>query len=561
VATVQVIQGPDKGKTFELIEGESTVGRKNCAVELSDGTISRSHCKLSTKNGKWMLEDLGSANGTFLNGVRVVKPSMVKRGDHIRCGSTLLAFGGKKQKLPELDVDEDGRLVDAAIVATAPSNEDSIIIPTPEAGAKAIERLRILYDLITEMGSIFDVDVLLQHTLDRCVDLLNADRGYVLLINQSGRLAPRASHLPKGSKDNRIPLSRTILDEVTSKEIGILSSNAMTDKRFASGKSVHDYGIRSAICVPIRGRERILGAIGIDCSVGDQTFSMEDLSLMIAVGYQGGLAVENVWMHESAVQSERLAAVGETVAFLSHHIKNILQALQGGMDLVTEGLTRQDAGRAQEAWPIVERNVGRINELIINMLTFSKEREPLLEQANISDVVTDVVQLVSPRADDRGVAILTDLEEMPLMPIDAAGLQQAFLNLLNNALDAVPDETGVITISTRYDPENRFAFIKFLDNGSGIAEKELDSIFNPFFSAKGHRGTGLGLAVTRKIIQEHHGQIRVSSKTDRGTAFTVVIPTLRQEQAGAKEDTQTPLPDADSTFVLGQADPTEQGQD
>ena len=288
---------------------------------------------------------------------------------------------------------------------------------------------------------------------------------------------------------------------------------------------------------------------------------MEDLSLMIAVGFQAGLAVENVWMHESAVQSERLAAVGETVAFLSHHIKNILQALQGGMDLVSEGLKRQDTGRAQEAWPIVDRNVGRINELIINMLTFSKEREPLLEQANINDVVTDVVQLVSPQADDRGVAILTDLEEMPLMPVDAAGLQQAFLNLLNNALDAVPDETGVITVSTRYEPENRFAFIKFLDNGSGIAEKELDSIFNPFFSAKGHQGTGLGLAVTKKIIQEHHGQIRVSSRIDRGTAFTVVIPTLRQEQAGAKEDTQTPLPDADSTFALGQAGPAEEESD
>jgi len=558
VATLQVIRGPDKGKSFQLTEGENTLGRKNCAVELSDGTISRQHCRLTAKNGKWILEDLGSANGTFLNGVRVVKPTAVKRGDHIRCGSTLLAFGTKRQKLPELDVDEDGRLVDAAIVATAPSNEDSIIIPTPEAGAKAIERLRILYDLITEMGSIFNVDVLLQHTLDRCVDLLNADRGYVLLINQNGRLAPRASHLPKGSKDNRIPLSRTILDEVTSKEIGVLSSNAMTDKRFASGKSVHDYGIRSAICVPIRGRERILGAIGIDCSVGDQTFSMEDLSLMIAVGYQTGLAVENVWMHQSAVQSERLAAVGETVTFLSHHIKNILQALEGGMNLVTEGLKRQDIKRAEEAWPIVERNVGRINDLIINMLAFSKEREPLLEQANINDVVTDVIQLISPRADDRDVAILTDLEEMPLMPVDTAGLHQAFLNLLNNALDAVADQTGVITVSTRYDPEKRFAYIKFLDNGSGIPEKDLDSIFNPFFSAKGHRGTGLGLAVTKKIIQEHHGQIRVSSKTGRGTAFTVVLPTLRQEQTGSKEETQAPIPDADSTFALGESDFTGQ---
>ena len=134
----------------------------------------------------------------------------------------------------------------------------------------------------------------------------------------------------RSSPDKRIPISRTIINEVIARQVGVLSSNAMSDKRFTSGKSVHDYGIRSAICVPIKGREKILGVIHVDCSVSDQTYSTEQLRLLTAIGYQTGLAVENVWLYESAVQSERLAATGETVAFLSHHIKNILQAMVGG---------------------------------------------------------------------------------------------------------------------------------------------------------------------------------------------------------------------------------------
>jgi hypothetical protein len=133
---------------------------------------------------------------------------------------------------------------------------------------------------------------------------------------------------------DQVPVSRTIINEVVTKQVGVLSSNAMSDKRFTSGKSVHNFGIRSAVCVPIKGRERILGVIHVDSSVSENTYTTEQLRLLTAIGYQAGLAIDNVVLHEAAVQSERLAAVGETAAFLSHHVKNLLQALQGGIDLV-----------------------------------------------------------------------------------------------------------------------------------------------------------------------------------------------------------------------------------
>jgi len=533
VASILVIQGADKDRAFDLFDGENIVGRANCAVKLTDGTVSRRHAALVPRNGAWALDDLGSANGTYLNGVKVTRPTPVHRGDQIRCGTTLLVFGGGKPTEAAIDLDENGSLVDAAIVATLPSNEDSVIIPTPEAGAEAIGNIRVLYDLMNDLGSTFNVPMLLQKTLDKVFDILKADRGYILLIGADNELSLEAARVGEEVQGGQIPISRTIINEVVSKKVGVLCSNAMSDKRFAAGKSVLNFGIRSAICVPINGRERILGVIHIDCSVSEQTYSTEQLRLLTAIGYQTGLAIENVKLHQSAVQSERLAAAGETVAFLSHHIKNILQALDAGVDVVEMGLTADDLGKAKSAWPIVQRNLERINGLILNMLAFSKAREPILENVNVNHVLKECVELVSPRADERQVALLTDLDDLPPIPADSAGLHQAMLNLISNALDAVEGETGAVTVASKYDSMHRNVIVRVMDNGSGIPPSQMDRIFTPFYSSKGQRGTGLGLAVAKKVVQEHQGTIEVQSKPSEGTTFTVTLPAMpRGRDAG-----------------------------
>lgn len=541
MASVEVIQGPDKGRSFELIDEEIIIGRGSKTVHLTDGTISRNHARMTTSNGRWTIEDQGSANGTYLNGVKLKKPTGVNRGDQIRVGATLLVFGaGKAAPRAQVDVDEDGMLVDAAIVATIPSNEDSVIIPTPEAGAEAIGNLRILYGMISEVASILNVDRLLQHTLDKVFEFVTADRGYIMLMDETGRLELKASRLTgKQEATQQIPISRTIINEVTTKEIGVLSSNAMSDKRFTSGKSVHDFGIHSAICVPIKGRERILGVIQVDCSVSEHTYSTEQLRLLTAIGYQTGLAIENVRLYEAAVQSERLAAIGETVATLSHHIKNILQALGAGIDVVEMCLDKDNLPKAKNSWPIVQRNIGRINELILNMLAFSKDREPLLETTNINHVLNECIELVSAKADERSVAVMSDLDDMPAIPADSTGLQHAFMNLLTNALEAVADETGIITVASNYDSMNRKVIVRVIDNGSGIPADMLGRIFNPFWSSKGQKGTGLGLAVTRKVIEEHQGKINVKSSPSDGTTFTITLPATARDERD-KSDTDTP---------------------
>ncbi len=503
---------------------------------LSDGTASRVHACLNYDGGKWVLIDSGSANGTILNGVRIAHPVMLKRGDQIRCGSTLLVFQGDSAPAtgrPGVDIDEEGMLVDAAIVATVNSNEDSVIIPTPEAGAQAIDNLRILYNFIVEASSILNIDELLQHTLDKVFELLKADRSFIMLVDEEGILTLKCSRQVDEAGEAGPPVSRTIINEVINQKVGVLSSNAMGDKRFASGKSVHNLGIRSAICVPIMGRDRVLGVIYVDCALSEQTYSTEQLRLLTAIGYQTGLAIENVQLYESAIQSERLAAIGETVAFLSHHIKNIQQALGAGIDVVEMGINSGNLGKARDAWPIVQRNVGRINRLILNMLAFSKDREPLLENVDVNAMLRDCMELTTPAADERGIALLSDLQDLPEILADAAGLRQGLLNLMTNALDAAADQSGVITVRSRYDTMNRSIQVQVIDNGGGIEPDQLDDIFTPFFSSKGQKGTGLGLAVAKKVVEEHQGRIVVASRPGKGATFTIFLPILR------KDDTRT----------------------
>ncbi|MFP3937522.1 MAG: ATP-binding protein [Phycisphaerae bacterium] len=523
--SIQVIEGPDKGRSFEVGEDEGIIGRRNGVVPLSDSTVSRRHARLLRQDGRWLLEDLGSANGTFLNGTRLVRQMPVHGGDQIRCGTSLLIFGGELSDNIQAPVDLESDQLDAAVVATVPSNEDSVIIPTPEAGRQAIGNLRILYDLIAETGSIFNVDVLLGRIMEKVFGVVQADRGFILLTDEDGKWHLKASRIAGQPADGeKLPISHTIINEAMRNQVGVLSSNAMTDRRFASGKSVHDLGIRSAMCVPIKGREGILGVIHVDCNVSEHTYSTEQLRLLTAIGYHTGLAVENARLYEQALQSERMAAVGETVSHLSHHIKNILQALGAGTDLVEAALRKGKLDKARDAWPIVQRNLGRINDLIMNMLAFSKDREPRPEQIDVNDVVNECVELISPYADERGVAVLSDLDDLPPVSADSAGLQQALLNLLSNALDAVADENGVITVSSGYDAREGNVTIGVIDNGSGIEPDEMDNIFTPFFSSKGQKGTGLGLAVARKIAREHDGDIQLESEPGSGTTFTIVLP-------------------------------------
>jgi len=532
VLTLYVLQGPDKGRRFDLPTDEViNLGRSSEAVPLTDLSVSRRHAHLEHGRDGWMLWEDGSSNGVFINGVKVNKAAKVKMGDQIRMGSTLLVFGSPNQAVTVSDnaaIDMKGATKpgDSAIISTTTS-DDSVVLAAPEPSAAAMAHFRVLLQVSTALSALFDVDQILNRVMDIVFEQLRADRGFIALVEDeaSATVNPRVVRYRDEEQVTKIAVSQTIIQHVISRKEGVLSSDAMTDQRFSKGKSVHNLAIRSAICVPIPGRDRILGVIDIDSLVANFSYTRDQLRLCTAIGQLTGMAIENTRLYQENVQRERLAAAGETVASLSHSIKNILQGMRGGADVVELALRKNSMEEARTGWKMLERNLDKIGALTLNMLAYSKARRPTLEMTHLPHILNECLELVKTAAADKKVTLLTEISTtQPPVPVDADGVHQAVLNLLVNAIDAVETRQGVVTLSSDFDSVSQMAQIEVQDNGVGIAEKDQEKIFEPFFSTKGQRGTGLGLAVTRKIVEEHGGRIQVISKVGQGTTIRLKLP-------------------------------------
>ncbi len=571
-----VIQGPDKGRTFELPANEpQLVGRSSEALQLTDTTISRRHAELTPDAGEWFIRDLGSQNGTFVNAQRIHDRLKLRPGDQIRTGSTLLVFG-KSDARPESSAVRFVRHMDSAVRASIVSNEDSVILSDPEPSHSAIEHLRIIYALTQLTSQIPDREQLLQGVMNLIFDEFRPERGVVMLTEtpeqQSGSVPPTPAVVRFASETaaglagvgegggapiaEQITVSRTILSHVLKKNEGVLSSNAMADPRFAgrSGSpndSIATLNVRSAICSPIRSRDRTFGVLYIDSTITNYTFTTEQLALMNAIGQHTGLAMSNAELYQEKLRSERLAAMGETVASLSHSIKNILQGLRGGADVVEMGLRKEDLKIARGGWGILKRNLDRIISLTMNMLAYSRPRPLELELTKIGPLLEDCAQLLHDLCEARGVALLVDADpDMPPVPVDSGQLHQAVMNLATNAVEAVDAKTGVVTVQAGFRSAGGRAdgaratttasgemFIRVIDNGPGVPLDVRQRVFEPFFTTKGLRGTGLGLAVTKRIVQQHAGAISLDNAPGgRGAVFTMTIPV---ESSGTIDPSQT----------------------
>jgi signal transduction histidine kinase/pSer/pThr/pTyr-binding forkhead associated (FHA) protein len=540
VLVLTVIEGPEKGKRFELPVNEpQMLGRSSEALPLGDQAISRRHAELTPDHGEWWLRDLDSQNGTLVNGTAIEGRVRLRQGDTITVGHTTLAFGASSivDEFDMIELLRPGEMATSVDVTVKrepdrPTTANGQGAPSEQ---HALEYLRVVYQVTELAAKSVTRGALLHGLLELIFEEFKPERGVVMLIDEKRKLVPAAVKnraLVKGREDDRIQVSRTILLHAVRKGEAVLSTNAMADPRFSSGDSVHSMRIRSAICVPIEHRATVFGAIYIDTSATDQTFTNEQLRLLHAVGQQAGIALSNLHLHQGKLQTERLAAMGQTVASLSHSIKNILQGLSGGADLVEMGLKREDLEISRQGWGILRRNLDRIAGLTTNMLAFSRQRQIEIEFTHLRPLIEDCAQLLETVCEQAGVALIVDAEDdVPPVPIDASLIHQALMNLLTNALEAVPQGTGSITVRLHYEePDARGpgspgeAHVMVIDNGPGIPKERQASIFEPFQTSKGVRGTGLGLAVTKRVVEDHRGRITVESKPGKGSTFTIVLP-------------------------------------
>ena len=501
-----------------------------------------------------MLRDLGSSNGTYVNGVRLATARTLQMGDQVRAGTTLIVFGeDPSQKIrPVPGARFVGKEeIDASVEHAVTSNDDSMIMSSPDPRQSAEFQLNVIYELVNLIGTVTDKQDLFDRVMEVVFDYFDADRGFILVTEDKGadpepvvvrrRNDAGRNLLPElRAAGKPVTISRTIVHHVMQKSQGVLSSNAMSDTRFAAGDSVQGYGIRSAMCVPIKYNDRLYGVIQVDSKIANYTYTEDQLNLLTAIGVQTGMALANLRLVEQRLRSERLAGVGQTVASLSHSIRNILQGMRGGADVVELGLKKKNLGVVNNGWVIVSRNLERIYGLTLNMLAFSKQRRPEIELTNLAPLLDEVVALVSTQYENRGAALINDVPaDLPPVPIDGGAIHQAVLNLLTNALDAVEAQQGVVTLRVELEEATDRVRLSVTDNGVGISPGSRRRLFEPFHSTKGLRGTGLGLVVTKKVVDEHGGTIHVDSQPGAGATFTIELP-LIEGHAPHNADTQGP---------------------
>jgi len=282
----------------------------------------------------------------------------------------------------------------------------------------------------------------------------------------------------------------------------------------------------------ITERNQLIGFLLI-ADIQKEEITEDDIRLLSIIVNNFSVAMENIRLYknlmvqmqklkeaqEQLVQAAKLAAIGELAANIAHEINNPLTTILGYTELLKE---EDDMEGIKNDLKIIESESLRAREIVQQLLEFSRRRPLKIEPVNIDELLDDIKKLVLPNMREKQIKLIEEKSHIPVIEGDRNQLKQVFLNLINNALQAMQKE-GTLKIVT--GEKEGFVFVEITDNGTGIPDEILPRIFEPFFTTKKDRGTGLGLPISYRIVENHGGRIEVKSKVNTGTTFRVYLPT------------------------------------
>jgi len=398
------------------------------------------------------------------------------------------------------------------------------------AGAGLPPSTHVLVRVCRMVGGALDLNATLRAAMQATTDALAAEACSILLYDSASNTL--SFHVVHGDRSDSLanaslPVSDgSIAGWVAGHRVLLSIPEAHADPRF-NPEYDRKTGFRthSVLCAPMLVQDRLVGVIQVLNRRDGRSFDTADGELLEAVAAVVALAVDDAAQHEARIKAERLAAVGQAIAGMAHFIKNILNGLEGGAYLIERELRRMEAGeKFSRGWGMVSRNLRVLRDVVLDMLTYSKPRRPRLELADVGTVCGDIVELTELQARDAGVTLELQVDEnVGKAWFDPTAVRRCLLNLVGNAIDACRGHGDRVSLRVASAAPDRYA-ISVSDNGCGMPEHVARRIFEPLFSTKGSRGTGLGLAVTRKIVEEHGGSLSVESVEGRGTTFLLELP-------------------------------------
>lgn len=407
-------------------------------------------------------------------------------------------------------------------------------------------QLDALYRVNRFMSAVADLRELLTQIMKESKTVVDAEASALMLYDASTDelfFEVALGEAADAVKQIRLKASEGIAGECATKRLPIVVPDCSKDPRHS--KKADDsskFVTRNLMAVPLVRGEKLIGVLEVLNKRHGADFTDDDLKIIQFMGDQAAIAIENALLVEANVQNARLAAMGQAVLSISHYIKNILTGMKGSLSLIEMGVKSSNYDLVQNSMPILKRSQNKIASLVQDMLTYSKERQPEYEVVELRDFLQEILTQQAEAARSAQAELVLDYQAgaPESVRFDSTKIHDGVLNLVVNAIDAVRDfpGSGIVTLRALPLPSQNgrdFFAIEVEDNGTGIPEHIQRKIFDAFFSTKGSKGTGLGLAVTRKVVEEHGGALELHSVPGEGTRFRVVLPVQPVEREA--EDT------------------------
>lgn len=365
------------------------------------------------------------------------------------------------------------------------------------------------------------------------------------IITDEALLQSRISRLNEIAQQIHVPLTQSggIIALTAIERKPFLIPNPASDSR-VNQQLTNLLDTQSFATAPLISKQRVIGVLWVDNLFSKEPITEEDLQSLMRFAAQAGLAIENAQLYqrienfneqlESEIERateelrqtekdlahrEKLAALGEMAASVAHEMRNPMTALRGFAQRMYRRMPENDPNRKYTE--IIIEEVDRLARLIRDVLDFSRLPEPEMQLNNLNELILEWIDLIKDDAGKHKITIQTQLRDIPPFYFDAEQIKQVFLNINSNAIHAMEDNGGTITISSTV--ENNRVLMAITDTGPGIWPEIVKDIFNPFFTTKSG-GTGLGLSIAHRILEDHNGDIKVTSQVGQGATFTVILP-------------------------------------
>ncbi len=389
--------------------------------------------------------------------------------------------------------------------------------------------LYTLFELSQHLNSVLELDPLLDSILLTCIGQMGVG-GATLFLTEKGKL-----RVAKAKGMN--PQDLLGIEIGAHSHLGRFLSQANQAILFCdlerikgAKKDVEKLrGLECEVCVPLNMKGRLKGVLTLTPKISGAPFSGNELEFLTTLANQLGVAIENAELYESVkstnrelrraqqqlIQSENLATVGRLAATLAHEINNPLGIIKNYLTLLS-----REGKHNPETIEVVKEEVDRIGKIMRQLLDLSRPISEPKSPTDTNRLIRETSSILKEQLLQDGISLEEDLSPISLVNASPGQLKQVFLNLITNAKEAMP-QGGRLKISTRM--ENNFVEVTFSDTGKGIKEKDMEALFQPFYTTK-KNGMGLGLSICEEIIRNHRGEIVAQIGKGKGTIFIIRLP-------------------------------------